>query len=363
MYEIVSHEVKVNNSGYNMENSSNKHTLLIVDDTPQNIDVLRGILKGSYKVKVATDGEKAIKVAFSKNKPDLILLDIMMPGMDGYEVCRQLKANEETKDIPIIFVTAKNEVEDESKGFDLGAADYITKPVSPILVKKRVLSQLIVSQKKQQLESQVKERTKELEETRLQIIYRLGRAAEFKDNETGMHVLRMSRYSEVLARAVGLDEAQVELILTAAPMHDIGKIGIPDGILLKPAKLSEDEWKVMQTHPAIGAEILGEHSSPILTLASEIAITHHEKWNGKGYPNGLKGDEIPLSGRIVAIADVFDALTTARPYKTAWPVDKAIALLEEEAGEHFDPELVPIFVKVMPEILALREKYAESESE
>jgi len=298
-------------------------------------------------------------VAFSKNKPDLILLDIMMPGMDGYEVCRRLKAEKATREIPIIFVTARNEVADEARGFDLGAADYITKPVSPALVTKRVQTQLIVYRKKQELEREVKKRTQELADTRLQIIYRLGRAAEFKDNETGMHVMRMSHYSEVLARAAGMDEMQVELILTAAPMHDIGKIGIPDHILLKPGKLDDEEWNIMRTHPAVGAEIIGEHNSPILELASKIALTHHEKWNGKGYPEGLKGEEIPIEGRIVAIADVFDALTTERPYKKAWTVEAAIELLKEESGEHFDPELVPVFIDVMPQIMALREKYAE----
>lgn len=342
-----------------MNTTNQKATLLIVDDMPENIDVLRGILKEHYKLKIATDGQKALKIANSEQKPDVILLDIMMPGMDGYEVCRKLKENYNTVDIPVIFVTAKGEVEDESHGFDVGAVDYITKPVSAPLVLRRVQTHLNLYDNKRLLDSQVKEQTRIINETRFQIIQRLGRAAEYKDNETGMHVMRMSHYSQQLALAAGMSEQDAELVLNATPMHDIGKIGIADNILLKPGKLDPDEWNIMQQHPQIGADIIGEHDSILLKTAREIALTHHEKYNGKGYPKGLKGKEIPMMGRITAIADVFDALTTERPYKKAWTIDDALNLIKNEAGEHFDPELVEKFLQITPDILKLKDKYAE----
>jgi len=342
-----------------MNTSNQKATLLIVDDMPENIDVLRGILKDHYKLKIATDGQKALKIANSEQKPDVILLDIMMPDMDGYEVCKKLKENYNTADIPVIFVTAKGEVEDESLGFDVGAVDYITKPVSAPLVLRRVQTHLNLYDNKRLLDSQVKEQTRTINDTRFQIIQRLGRAAEYKDNETGMHVMRMSHYSQQLALAAGMSEQDAELVLNATPMHDIGKIGIADNILLKPGKLDSGEWDIMQQHPQIGADIIGEHDSILLKTAREIALTHHEKYNGKGYPNGLKGKEIPLMGRITAIADVFDALTTERPYKKAWTIEDALNLIKNEAGEHFDPELVEKFLQVTPDILKLKDKYAE----
>ena len=340
-------------------NEKRTATLLIVDDTPENIDVLRGILKQEYKIKVASNGEKALKIAQSESAPDLILLDIMMPVMDGYEVCKRLKENYATAKIPVIFVTAKGETADESLGFDIGAVDYITKPVSPPLVLRRVRTQLSLYDEKRLLDEMVKERTKELDQTRLQIIQRLGRAAEYKDNETGMHVIRMSHYSKILALASGMSEDEAELLLNAAPMHDIGKIGIPDRILLKPGKLDAEEWEMMKKHPQMGAEILGSHNSVLLNLARDIALTHHEKWDGSGYPNGLKGTEIPLYSRIVAIADTFDALTTVRPYKQAWLVGDAIELLKKESGAHFDPELVDTFLSIIPQVLEIKDKYAE----
>ena len=342
-----------------MKTKNQKATILIVDDMPENIDVLRGILRDHYKLKIATDGPKALKIANSEHKPDVILLDIMMPGMDGYEVCKQLKENYSTVDIPVIFVTAKGEVKDESYGFDVGAVDYITKPVSAPLVLRRVQTHLNLYDKKRLLNNLVKEQTGIINETRLQIIQRLGRAAEYKDNETGMHVMRMSYYSQQLALAAGMSEQDAELILNASPMHDIGKIGIADKILLKAGKLDPDEWNTMQKHPQIGADIIGEHDSILLKTAREIALTHHEKYNGKGYPQGLKGTEIPLMGRITAIADVFDALTTERPYKKAWTVDDALNVIKDEAGEHFDPELVDKFLEITSDILKLKERYSE----
>ena len=307
----------------------------------------------------ATNGDTALKIALSQNTPDLVLLDIMMPGMDGYEVCSYLKKNIRTKDVPVIFVTAKNEIDDERQGFEVGAVDYITKPVNPSIVEARVRTHLSLYDQKCLLEDQVKERTSEILETRLKIIRRLGRAAEFKDNETGMHVMRMSHSSNLIALESGVSEEEAELILNAAPMHDIGKIGIPDNVLLKPGKLDADEWKIMQTHVSIGAEIIGEDKSILLSTARTAAITHHEKWNGKGYPSGTSGKDIPFIGRVVAIADVFDALTSERPYKKAWPTEKAINLIKDESGEHFDPELVNAFLKITYKILEIREKYKD----
>jgi putative two-component system response regulator len=342
-----------------MNHNISKQTILAVDDVPENIAVLKGILSNDYKVKVALNGEKALKIALSDTPPDLILLDIMMPEMDGYEVCKRLKADPRTKKVPVIFVSALGEIKDETHGFELGAVDYITKPVSPPIVRARIQSQLALYDQKRDLEDTVRQRTAELNKTRLEIIRRLGRAAEFKDNETGMHVIRMSHYSRIIAKAIGMDDMEADLLLNAAPMHDLGKIGIPDNVLLKPGKLDADEWALIKKHPEFGANILGEHESELLNMARIVALTHHEKLNGKGYPNGLAGEEIPLVGRIVAIADVFDALTTERPYKDAWPVEKAANLIKEEAGQHFDPALASAFLDNLPEILKVKEKYAE----
>ena len=272
-----------------MSNNS-RQSILVVDDTPENIDVLTGILRPEFRVKAAINGERALKIAFSDPKPDMILLDIMMPVMDGYEVCRLLKKNPATANIPVIFITAKTQEEDEKKGLKLGAVDYITKPINPSIVQARIHTHLALYDQNRELEYKVKQRTHELDETRLQIIQRLGRAAEYKDNETGLHVIRMSHYSRFIAQAYGGNESWVELLFNAAPMHDIGKIGIPDNILLKPGKLNSEEWKIMKQHAEIGADIIGEHPSPLLTLSRIIAATHHEKWDGSGYPNGLAGE-------------------------------------------------------------------------
>ena len=350
-----------------------KKTVLVVDDERVNINVLAELLRDDYQVLAAKDGEQALNRVKGDTPPDLILLDVMMPGIDGYEVCRRLKGDPETSDIPVIFVTAMSDVGNEAHGLDLGAVDYITKPISPSVVEARVRTHLSLRDAKEELKNQnqilevkvaerteeLRERNEELLETRLEIIRRLGRASEYKDNETGLHVIRMSHYSRILAKAAGLADDRVETIFQAAPMHDVGKIGIPDRILLKPGKLDDDEWKIMRKHPAIGAGIIGRQDNPLLEVSRVVALTHHEKWNGKGYPRGLKGEEIPIEGRIVSVADVFDALTTARPYKEAWSVERAIDLLKEEAGEHFDPELVPLFIDHLDQILEIKEKWAE----
>ena len=342
-----------------MENSD-KQIILIVDDIPENLDVLSSVLRSRYKVKAALNGERALKIAAGSQPPDLILLDIMMPEMDGYEVCRRLKDNPATAKIPVIFVTAKNQEEDETKGLALGAVDYMTKPISPPLVLARVQTHLALYDQNRILEQKVRVRTAELQQTRQEIIKRLGRAAEFKDNETGLHVVRMSHYTRLLAETVERGRDWSDLVFNAAPMHDIGKIGIPDKILLKPGKLDEDEWRLMHRHPEIGAAIIGEHDSDLLRISREIALAHHEKWDGSGYPYGLKGEEIVLSARIAAIADVFDALTTERPYKKAWSVAEAVKLIDDNSGSHFDPDLVLLFHQVLPDILSVKQQYAES---
>lgn len=336
-----------------------KQIVLIVDDTPDNLDVLGSVLRSDYKIRAALNGEKALKIACSEHKPDIILLDIMMPEMDGYEVCKRLKEDPLTSDIPVIFVTAKNEEDDETYGLSLGAVDYITKPIRPAIVQARVKAHLAVYDQSRFLENKIKERTVDLQETQLQIIRRLGRAAEFRDNETGLHVIRMSHYSRLIAEAMEVPDKWADLVFKAAPMHDVGKIGIPDSILLKPGKLDANEWEIMQKHPEFGANIIGDHQSELLKMAREIALGHHEKWDGSGYPLGLKGEDIPLSSRVVAIADVFDALTTARPYKDAWSVEDAVSLIDKETEHHFDPSLVPIFHEVLPEILDVKDLYAE----
>jgi len=338
----------------------NKQSILVVDDSPGNITVLSGLLRKDYKVKAATNGRDAIAIARSEPHPDLILLDVMMPDIDGYEVCRILKSDPATKNIPVIFVTAMSEIQDEQKGLALGAVDYITKPISAPIVLSRIRTHLALYQQNIELERKVQERTLELQKTNLAVIQRLARAGEFKDNETGRHVIRMTYYSKLIASKVTKDDTWVELIFHASAMHDIGKIGVPDKILLKNGKLDNDEWNVMISHPMMGAQIIGEHSSDLLTMAREIAQSHHEKWDGSGYPFKLKGEQIPLPGRIVAIADVFDALTSERPYKKAWPLEEAYAHLVEQAGKHFDPNLVNIFVGSKPEVEEILHKYAET---
>lgn len=334
--------------------------VLVVDDMPTNIEVLRGMLRTEYRIKAAISGERALEIAAREPRPSIILLDVMMPEMDGYEVCQRLKADPRTRNIPVIFVTARDEDTDQERGFDVGAVDYIPKPVRQRVVLSRVRAHLAVAERESRLESMVRERTRQLEATRRKLIQDLGHAAEFKDNETGMHVIRMSYYARCLAQATGQDEAWSELLFNASPMHDIGKIGIPDRILCKPGKLDPEEWAVMQTHTTIGARIIGDpEDSDLLAMAVTVALTHHERWDGTGYPKGLAGEAIPLEGRIVAVADVFDALTSERPYKKAWSIEDALAYMHRESGKHFDPTLVEHFGKILPDILLIKGKYLD----
>jgi len=322
-----------------------KKTILIVDDTPENLDVLKGILSPRYGVKAATNGKTCLRIATSPAPPDLILLDIMMPEMDGYEVCLQLKENPETSMIPVIFVTAKAEIDDETRGFDVGAVDYITKPVSPPVVLRRVETHLSLV------------RMDQLNRLARSSIRMLGEAGHYNDTDTGQHIWRMAAYSRALAEAAGWRDGDAEALELAAPMHDTGKIGIPDEILKAPRKLTADEWEIMKGHARIGSEILSLSENPVFKVAAEIAGYHHEKWDGTGYPNGIAGDQIPMSARIVAIADVFDALTMKRPYKDPWPIDKALEEMERGAGSHFDPDLIRSFIGIIDKILAIKAEW------
>lgn len=334
------------------------YNVLVVDDNIENIDVLRAILKDEFNVKAATNGAAALKVA-EKTAPDIILLDIIMPEMDGYAVCKKLKENPLTGNIPVIFVTAKNQEIDEVKGYEAGAVDYLNKPVSPAIAKARIKIQLALSDQKKALEMQVKDKTREINETRLEIIRKLGHAAEYRDNDTGMHVERMSRYCYHIALAYGLSRSQAELILNASPMHDVGKIGIPDLVLRKPGKLEADEWELMIKHTEIGGNIIGSTHNELLNTAKIVAEQHHEKWNGKGYPKGLKADEINIFARITSVADVFDALTSERPYKKGWAVEAAVQEIKQQSGQQFDPEVVEAFFKTLPKIIEIKEEFAE----
>jgi putative two-component system response regulator len=344
------------------EPCQDRATILVVDDTPANIDVLSEVLRSSYRVRAATSGERALVIAAAMPQPDMILMDVMMPGLDGLETCIRLKADPLTSHIPIIFVTAMSEIQDEERGLSVGAVDYITKPISPPIVLSRIRTHLALFQQNKELEVKVRERTNELAETRFEIIRRLGRAAEFRDNETGLHVIRMSHYARLIAQSYCPDTAWADLLYNAAPMHDVGKIGIPDAILLKPGRLDDDEWEIMRSHPMIGAKILDDGTSEVMLLSREIALAHHEKWDGTGYPRSLSGTDIPIAARIIAVADVFDALTTERPYKKAWTVEKAVGFLTEQSNKHFDVKLVGCFMQRLADIMVIREKYAEKEN-
>lgn len=316
--------------------------ILIVDDEPNNLQLLRQILKEDYSLVFAKNGLEALS-AVEKHKPDLILLDIMMPEMDGYETCRRLKESSETESIPVIFVTAMSDIRDEFRGFEAGAVDYIVKPLSAPVVRARVKTHLSLV------------RVKVLEKSQRDAVFMLGEAGHFNDDDTGVHIWRMASYCSLLAARLGWNENRCSLMELAAPMHDTGKIGIPDAILKKPGKLTPDEWVVMKGHSRIGMEILSHSSTPLFTLAAEIAYSHHEKWNGSGYPKGLREEEIPESARIVAVADVFDALTMKRPYKEAWPTEEAIEEIKRLSGNHLEPRIVEAFLDILPVILKEKE--------
>ena len=334
--------------------------ILVVDDEPANLNLMRQILKDNYDLTFAKSGSDAIS-NMNKQVPDLILLDVMMPGMDGYEVCERIKADPRLSDIPVIFCTAMSDEGDEIRGFKVGASDYVTKPVRPAVVLARVQTHLALADQQRATREEVKIANHELLESRLKTLLMLGKAAEFKDNDTGLHVVRMSHYCKILAVASGWNQESCDVLINAAPMHDIGKISTPDDILKKPGPLSASEMVIMRQHCEAGAKIISEAKSetPLFKMALEIALNHHEKWDGSGYPNGLSAEAIPLSARVVAIADVFDALTSQRPYKLPWPLDKAFAYLQESAGTHFDPDLVEVFLGLKQEISEIQLRWAE----
>ena len=341
-------------------NAALRKRLLVVDDQPENLNVMRQILKEDYDLSFAKSGVDALTTMLKIN-PDLVLLDVMMPEMDGYEVLQKMNEDPRLTSIPVIFCTAMSDTKDEVTGLKLGARDYITKPVIASIVKVRVQNQLALADQRWDLARKIKEANSQLLENQLQTLQMLGRAAEFKDNETGLHVIRMSHYSRIIATALGWKEEACDLLFNAAPMHDIGKIGTPDAILTKPGRLDPDEREEMNRHAEIGANIIGDRAgdSPLMLMAQRIALAHHEKWDGSGYPRGMSGSDIPIEARIVAVADVFDALTSKRPYKDAWPVEKALALLEEEAGKHFDPEIVSVFFEQLEAVDKVRQEWAE----
>lgn len=356
---------------------NNKPTILAVDDQIQNIELLEAyLIPQGYEIIRAHNGEQAL-ARLSGNDIDLVLLDVMMPGMDGFEVTRRIRENLSFRLLPIILVTALREIDDHVKGIEAGCDDFLSKPIDKIELLARVRALLkvkayhdLVNDYQKKLESDIAVRTRELNQAlasakaaSLEIIQRLSTASECKDEATGSHIARMSHYAAAVARRMGLDEAAVELILYAAPMHDLGKIGIPDRILLKPAKLSPLEWELMKRHTLIGAEILKNSDIELLRIGEMIARTHHEKWDGSGYPAGLRGIEIPLVGRIVAIADVFDAMTSTRPYKETSSVEAALDEIRAGKGSHFDPDVVDAFFEILDEIRAIKQQYECSEQQ
>ena len=361
-----------------------RQTLLIVDDTPDNIALLSGLLKNRYRIKVATEGERALRIAALDPPPDLILLDIMMPGMDGYEVCQRLKANPHTTGIPVIFLTAKVQVEDEEKGLKLGAVDYITKPISPPIVLARVETHLTLKNARQflqdrnaYLEEEVQRRTREVVAIQDVTIVAMASLAETRDNDTGGHIRRTQHYVRALAKklqthprfASFLSDETVELLFKSAPLHDIGKVGIPDRILLKPGRFTPEEFEIMKTHAILGRDAIvaaEEHlNTPksFLQFAREIAYCHQEKWDGSGYPQGLAGEAIPVSARLMALADVYDALISQRVYKKGMPHEQAVNLIRAGKGQHFDPDMVEAFLEIADEFKAIAARFADRQAD
>jgi len=338
---------------------------LIVDDEPTNLAILNIHLSKEYKVRAANSGLRTLEMASLEPRPDLILLDVMMPGMDGYDVIKRLKDSPVTQDIPVIFLTALDAEEQERKGLELGAVDYITKPIKPVVMLARVKAQLTLKfaqdflhNKNDFLEAEIERRMAENQVIQNVSIRALAHLAETRDPETGEHIKRTQSYIEVLAKQLQhhsrfsdmLTEHYISLLIKSAPLHDIGKVGIPDNVLLKPGPLNEDEWAIMRTHAEIGGHAIelaeNDIHQPVefLTLAKEIAHWHHERWDGRGYPDGLAGDDIPISARFMALADVFDAITSKRVYKDAIPLDEARDIIIAGRGQHFDPDIVDAFL-------------------
>jgi putative two-component system response regulator len=363
--------------------TAEKQTVLIVDDTPENISLLSSLLRDRYRTKVATNGFKALEVAAGSPTPDLILLDIMMPEMDGYETCQRLKQNPATADIPVIFLTARSQVEDEELGLKMGAVDYITKPISPPVLLARVnthislrsAQQFLLDQNKH-LEHLVVDRTSQLAKMQDATILAMASLAETRDNETGNHIRRTQNYVAALARALQyhprfsdtLTDENIDLLFKSAPLHDIGKVGVPDRILLKPGPLDDEEWEIMKLHTLYGRDTIIQvekqlgGSNTFLTFAREIAHYHQEKWDGSGYPEGLAGDAIPVAARLMAVADVYDALISKRVYKPSFPHAKAVEMMRNGRGSHFDPDIFDAFLAIEPEFLAIADRFRDEET-
>ena len=358
-----------------------KNSILVVDDVPDNLTLMSNLLREDYKVRVANSGERALAIAGSRTPPDLILLDIMMTEMDGYEVCQRLKNDPATQHIPIIFLTAKAEVGDETHGLELGAVDYITKPISPPILLARVKTHLAMKlvqdflrDKNAFLEAEVKKRTQELEAIQDVTVHTLASLAETRDKETGNHIRRTQYYVKLLAEKLRKhprfspvldDDRTIERLFKSAPLHDIGKVGIPDHILLKPGKLDPEEFEVMKSHAILGRDAIMQAEQelgvtiPFLQFAKEIAFSHQEKWDGSGYPQGLVGEAIPVSARLMALADVYDALISKRIYKSAIPTDKAVEIILEGKGKHFDPDVVEAFLELQDEFQEVAARFAD----
>ncbi len=355
-------------------------TVLVVDDVPDNLALMVGLLKSRYRVKVANGGLKALELAAQSPQPDLILLDIMMPGMDGHEVCRRLKADPLTQGIPVIFLTARSEVEDETLGLSLGAVDYITKPISPPIVEARVRTQLqlkaaadFLRDRSAYLAAEVARRARENEVLQDVVVLAMASLGETRDNETGNHLRRTQHYVKALAEqlhthprfAEVLTPDAIRLLFKSAPLHDIGKVGIPDAILLKPGRLTPEEFEVMKTHTSLGYEAIRraeeslDEEQPFLRFGKEIALSHQEKWDGSGYPQGLAGDAIPVSARLMALADVYDALISARVYKPAMSHADARAIILKGRGQHFDPDVVDAFLSVESQFIAIAARFQD----
>jgi putative two-component system response regulator len=326
----------------------NLKTILIVDDEPANLALMEHILAASYTLVVARDGAQARR-AIVKHRPSMVLLDVGLPDIDGYELCRQLIQLDPTQSVQVIFVTGYSDAEHEAAGFEAGGVDYIVKPVTPQIVRARVGAHLARVQ------------ISALEQSYRAAILMLGYAGHYNDVDTGAHIWRMAAYARALAAACGYDDDSSARLELAASMHDTGKLGVPQAILRKLGPLDAQEWDIMRTHPQVGFNILSKSHAPVFQLAAEVSLYHHERWDGSGYPAGLKGKEIPQSARIVALADVFDALSMKRPYKEPWPIDKIVAHLEAGSGAHFDPELVVLFTGILPRILAIQEHWGDVE--
>jgi putative two-component system response regulator len=365
-----------------LDEQARRHTILIVDDASENIALLSALLRDSYGTLAARDGKSALELCAGNGGPDLILLDVMMPGMDGYEVCRRLKENPKTSDIPVIFITARDDSDAEQRGLDLGAVDYITKPISPPILAARVRTHLrlksvrdFLRDKSDFLEEEVLRRTRQINAIQDATMVALGSLAETRDNETGNHIRRTQHYVQALALTMSqhtafardLTPEIIGMLFKSAPLHDIGKVGIPDAILLKPGKLTPEEFEIMKTHTTLGrnailaAEKLLASPRSFLHFAREIAWTHHEHWDGAGYPQGLRGDAIPLPGRIMAVVDVYDALLSKRVYKAAMPHASALSIIREGSGTHFDAVIVEGFLEIADLLPSISRRFSEDE--